>query len=93
MESGGAADSPEATRGRLRKAVKEIPAVLRYDYVVLNYDLEQAAEEIRSIIVAERVRGGGKMRLRQTCPRFPEGIAQFVENTLSLPDASCPDGG
>ena len=41
-----------------QKAVKEIPAVLRYDYVVLNYDLEQAAEEIRSIIVAERVRVG-----------------------------------
>lgn len=52
------ADSPEATRRRLRKAAEEIPAVLRYDYVVLNYDLEQAAEEIRAIIVAERARVG-----------------------------------
>ncbi|HQD79387.1 MAG TPA: guanylate kinase [Bacillota bacterium] len=63
------ADSPEATRRRLRKAIEEIPAVLKYDYVVLNYDLEQAAEQIRSIIVAERARVG-----RCDCEHFIRGF-------------------
>ena len=41
---------------RLAKAVEEIPAVFRYDYVVMNYDLGQAVDQIRSIILAERAR-------------------------------------
>jgi guanylate kinase len=70
------ADSPEATRRRLRKAVEEIPAVLRYDYVVLNYDLEQAAEEIRSIIVAERARVG-----KCDCDRLVRGFQMESRNS------------
>ena len=49
-------ESPEAVERRLAKAVEEIPAVFRYDYVVMNYDLGQAADQIRSIILAERAR-------------------------------------
>jgi guanylate kinase len=49
-------ESPEAVERRLAKAVEEIPAVFRYDYVVMNYDLGQAVDQIRSIILAERAR-------------------------------------
>lgn len=49
-------ESPEAVRRRLAKSVEEIPAVFRYDYVVMNSDLDHAADQIRSIILAERSR-------------------------------------
>ena len=49
-------ESAEAVERRLAKAVEEIPAVFRYDYVVMNYDLNRAADQIRSIILAERAR-------------------------------------
>lgn len=41
---------------RLNKAMVEIPEVFRYDYVVLNQNLEEAAARVRSIILAERSR-------------------------------------
>ncbi len=49
-------ESAEAVERRLAKAVEEIPAVFRYDYVVMNYDLNRAVDQIRSIILAERAR-------------------------------------
>lgn len=49
-------ESPEAVRRRLAKAAEEIPAVFRYDYVVMNSRLDQAVDRIRSIILAERAR-------------------------------------
>jgi len=49
-------ESREAVERRLAKAVEEIPAVFRYDYVVMNYDLNRAVDQIRSIILAERAR-------------------------------------
>ncbi|MBP7784822.1 MAG: guanylate kinase [Firmicutes bacterium] len=49
-------ESREAVERRLAKAVEEIPAVFRYDYVVMNHDLNRAVDQIRSIILAERAR-------------------------------------
>lgn len=49
-------ESPEAVRRRLARAAEEIPAVFRYDYVVMNSRLDQAVDRIRSIILAERAR-------------------------------------
>ena len=49
-------ESPEAVERRLAKAVEEIPAVFRYDYVVLNRNLDHAARQISAIILAERAR-------------------------------------
>ena len=49
-------ESQDAVERRLAKAVEEIPAVFRYDYVVMNYDLNRAVDQIRSIILAERAR-------------------------------------
>ena len=49
-------ESPEVIEERLRKATEEIPLVFRYDYVVLNQNLEEAAAMVRAIILAERSR-------------------------------------
>lgn len=49
-------ESAEAMEQRLKKATEEIPSVFRYDYVVLNQNLEEAASRVRSIILAERSR-------------------------------------
>lgn len=49
-------DAPEALRARLRAAVEELEAVFDYDYVIINEDLEAAAEKLKAIITAERCR-------------------------------------
>jgi len=63
-------ESAEAVERRLAKAVEEIPAVFRYDYVVMNYDLNRAVDQIRSIILAERARVS-----RCDCARFVRRFA------------------
>jgi guanylate kinase len=49
-------DSPEAIERRLRDAAVEARAFGEFDYIVVNDDLQTAALEIRSIIVADRRR-------------------------------------
>ncbi len=49
-ESGDMIDS------RLLKAVDEIEMASKFDYVVINHDIERTAQEIRHIIYAEKLR-------------------------------------
>ena len=49
-------ESPEARRQRLASADYEMACVDRYDYVVVNDDLERAVEDIMAIIRAEKLR-------------------------------------
>jgi guanylate kinase len=51
-------DGPEAIERRLRDAAAEARAFRAFDYVVVNGDLETAAAEIESVIVASRLRVG-----------------------------------
>jgi guanylate kinase len=51
-----ASDAAEVVAERMRKAAGEIAHWHEYDYVVINRDLDQAAAEVRAILVAERVR-------------------------------------
>ena len=51
-------DSEEAIETRLRAAMDEIAQYDRYDYVVVNDDLEKAVTEVQAIILAERCRSG-----------------------------------
>ena len=51
-------DGPDAVERRLRKAREEVLAFPEFDYVIVNEALEAAAEELRSIIRAERCRTG-----------------------------------
>jgi guanylate kinase len=49
-------DSDEVIRRRLADAAREIQDYRRYDYVLVNEDLELAAETLKSIVRAERVK-------------------------------------
>jgi guanylate kinase len=49
-------DSDEVIRKRLENAVREIGDYSKYDYVLVNEDLEPAVESLKSIVRAERVR-------------------------------------
>src|ERR1700761_1071628 len=51
-----AQDSDEVVAARMAKAASEISHWPEYDYVVINYDVERALMQIRSILEAERVR-------------------------------------
>lgn len=51
-----AEDTPEVIEKRLANAQAEITHWAEYDYVVINEDLEKAFNEVKSILVAERLR-------------------------------------
>ena len=67
-----AQDPPEVVKRRMLGAGNEIQHWNEYDYVVVNHDVDQSAETIRSILDAERVR-----RSRLT------GLKDFVQTLLS----------
>jgi guanylate kinase len=51
-----AEDSDETIRERMARAAEEISHYGDYDYIVINYDLEQAFGSVRAILAAERLR-------------------------------------
>jgi guanylate kinase len=66
-----AQDTPEIVRRRMLGASNEIQHWQEYDYVVINYDIEQSVAAVRAILAAERQR-----RSRLT------GLLAFVQNLL-----------
>jgi guanylate kinase len=63
-----AEDSDEVVAARMAKANDEISHWAEYDYVIVNQDVEQAYEQLSSIVAAERLK-----RERQT------GLVDFVK--------------
>ncbi len=53
---GRGTESPEVIEKRLKKAEEEISLASMYDYIVINDDVEQAANEVVSIIDSEHLR-------------------------------------
>jgi guanylate kinase len=51
-----AQDSDEVIRGRMSRATHELSHWAEYDYIVINYDVEEAFAEIQSILKAERLK-------------------------------------
>ena len=49
-------DSPETIERRLANAWSEMKEAVWYDYVIVNEEVEQAAEQLKAIILAERNR-------------------------------------
>lgn len=66
-----AQDAQDVVAERMKKAAGEISHWDEYDYVVVNRDLDAAAQEIRAILQAERVR-----RTRR------HGLEAFVQGVL-----------
>ncbi len=54
-------DDPSVVRKRMAQASEEIESCSRYDYIVINDDLENAIHEAQSIIVSERCRRARRM--------------------------------
>ena len=52
--SGRATETPEQLQKRLDKAIEEMKKSVDYDYIVVNDDLEQAAEAFERIILSDR---------------------------------------
>jgi guanylate kinase len=67
-----AQDAPEIVRRRMLGASNEIQHWQDYDYVVVNYDVEQSMAAVHAILAAERQR-----RSRLT------GLPEFVQNLLT----------
>ena len=59
-------DDEKAIRTRLKKAGKEIKNCVSYDYLVFNDQLDQAVEEMKSILIAERCRKSVRLSEAQT---------------------------
>jgi guanylate kinase len=64
-----AQDSDEVIRGRMSRATHELSHWAEYDYIVINYDVEEAFAEVQSILQAERLK-----RERRT------GLTAFVRD-------------
>ena len=64
-----AQDSVEVIRGRMSRATHELSHWAEYDYIVINYYVEEAFAEIQSILKAERLK-----RERRT------GLTTFVRD-------------
>lgn len=70
-----AEDSPDTIEKRLANARVEIQRWSEYDYVIVNDDLDEAFNSLKSIVVAERLK-----RTRRT------GLTDFVDGLLAEPD-------
>jgi guanylate kinase len=53
-------DAEEVIRRRLDTARREIENYSKYDYILINNLLEQSAEQLKDIVVAERLRRSGR---------------------------------
>jgi guanylate kinase len=51
-------EAPDTVRKRLQNACREIAQIDRYDYAIVNEDLNAAVEGLMAIIAAERLRVG-----------------------------------
>jgi guanylate kinase len=67
-----AEDPPEIVRRRMLSASSEIQHWDKYDYVIVNYDVEHSLRAVRAILAAERLR-----QSRQT------GLKDFVQGLLA----------
>lgn len=56
-------DTEETIRDRLERARVEFQEIPKYDYIVINDDVDEAAEELRAIILAEQCRTADRLHL------------------------------
>jgi guanylate kinase len=62
----------EVIAGRMQRAAAEISHWAEYDYVLINEDMDQCLDEVRSILAAERLK-----RWRQA------GLVSFVRDLVA----------
>lgn len=73
---GRAQDSDEVIAGRMAKSRDEISHWAEYDYVLVNRDIDEAEEQLRTILTAERLRRDRQPKMND----FVRGLnAEFEE--------------
>ena len=75
---GRSKDSEDAIRRRLATARAEVDAVVDYDYVVVNDELEACVERLRAIVLAERT------RLRRMKPVVADIVTSFATSERAV---------
>lgn len=65
---GRATDDPDVIAGRLRRAMEEYRQVPKYDYLVINDSVQNATNEILSILTAEGCRVAQRLNVAQIDP-------------------------
>lgn len=68
-----AQDSDEVVRQRMAKSADEMSHWPEYDYVIVNRDLEQSAQEALAILTAERLKRERQVGLAEFVNRLREG--------------------
>ena len=68
-----AQDSADVVASRMAKASDEISHYREYDYILVNADLEQAVNEVRTILQAERLRRDRQIGLTNFVKRLRTG--------------------
>ncbi len=67
--TGRGTETPEKIEKRMEKAVFEVQQAPKFDYVIINYDIDETAKLINKILDAERHRASRM-----------DGVAEFVLN-------------
>ena len=74
-----AQDSSEIVKDRMRKSIDEIMHWKEYDYVIVNRDFDKTLNEVKSIIVSEKLR---RVRNNQL-EKFVETLTDEFEDLKS----------
>lgn len=67
-------DAEDVVSHRMDKAAEEISHWAEYDYILINDDLDQSVQEVRSILMSER----SKRRRQTGLPDFVKGLRDQV---------------
>lgn len=81
---GRGSEDAETFRRRMRTALEELSEVERFDYVVVNDDLEETLRTVEAIVSAER------HRVKRLSPELRELIRELGESLNGMLDAPQP---
>jgi guanylate kinase len=68
-----AQDAPQVVANRMAKAADEMTHYIEYDYVIINYDVEDSMTQLRSILAAERLKRERQIGLGDFVKALREG--------------------
>ena len=69
-----AQDPPDVVASRMAKASDEISHYAEYDYIIVNADVEQALNELKAILTAERLRRERRLGLRTFVQKLQQAL-------------------
>ena len=67
-----ASDPPDVVAARMAKAPDEISHWPEYDYIIVNYDIDDSVAKVRAILAAERLKRGRQVGLTAFVKRLRE---------------------